>query len=47
MKLVIKSILQELKSLTENLKRTAGYECHEGEKEENRRKNRYKDILPC
>ncbi|XP_076042974.1 uncharacterized protein LOC143026451 isoform X4 [Oratosquilla oratoria] len=37
---------QELKILTESLKGLAEYSCLEGEKEVNRRKNRYKDILP-
>ncbi|KAF2346964.1 Protein-tyrosine phosphatase-like [Trinorchestia longiramus] len=37
---------QELKAITESLKSEPGFECSHGEKEENRRKNRYKDILP-
>ncbi|XP_047737222.1 uncharacterized protein LOC108680035 isoform X2 [Hyalella azteca] len=37
---------QELKAITESLKNEPGFECSHGEKEENRRKNRYKDILP-
>lgn len=37
---------QELKAITESLKNRPGFECSEGEKEVNRRKNRYKDILP-
>ena len=39
--------LQELKDITESLKSKPGFECSEGEKDVNRRKNRYKDILPC
>ena len=35
-----------LKDLTESLKRDPEYTCSEGLKEVNRRKNRYKDILP-
>ena len=38
---------QELKILSESLKGIQLYSCKEGEKEVNRRKNRYKDILPC
>jgi len=38
---------QELKLLSESLKGMPMYLCKEGEKEVNRRKNRYKDILPC
>ena len=38
---------QELKLLSESLKGLPNYSCLEGEKEVNRRKNRYKDILPC
>lgn len=38
---------QELKLLSESLKGMSMYSCKEGEKEVNRRKNRYKDILPC
>ncbi|XP_045621473.2 uncharacterized protein [Procambarus clarkii] len=37
---------QELKLLTESLKTRPDYCCLEGEKDVNRRKNRYKDILP-
>lgn len=37
---------QDLKLLTESLKSRAEYCCNEGEKDVNRRKNRYKDILP-
>lgn len=37
---------QELKLLSESLKGLSMYSCKEGEKEVNRRKNRYKDILP-
>lgn len=35
-----------LKDLTESLRRNPEYQCSEGLKEVNRRKNRYKDILP-
>lgn len=38
---------QELKLLSESLKGIQAFSCKEGEKEVNRRKNRYKDILPC
>ena len=38
---------QELKLMSESLKGLPMYSCNEGEKEVNRRKNRYKDILPC
>jgi len=38
---------QELKLLGESLKGMPMYSCSQGEKEVNRRKNRYKDILPC
>lgn len=38
---------QELKLLSESLKGLPMYSCKEGEKEVNKRKNRYKDILPC
>ena len=38
---------QELKLLGESLKGLPSHSCKEGEKEVNRRKNRYKDILPC
>ncbi|XP_042871197.1 uncharacterized protein LOC122252668 isoform X2 [Penaeus japonicus] len=37
---------QDLKLLTESLKGRPEYCCLEGEKDVNRRKNRYKDILP-
>lgn len=37
---------QSLKDLTERLKRDAEYSTSEGLKDVNRRKNRYKDILP-
>lgn len=37
---------QSLKELTESLRRNADFQCSEGLKEVNRRKNRYKDILP-
>lgn len=38
---------QELKQFSENLKSDPDYFCKEGEKSVNRKKNRYKDILPC
>jgi tyrosine-protein phosphatase non-receptor type 12/18/22 len=38
---------QELKFFSEILKTSKQYSCSEGEKEVNRKKNRYKDILPC
>lgn len=38
---------QKLKALTEQLKREEDYASSEGLKDVNRRKNRYKDILPC
>ncbi|KAL1416140.1 hypothetical protein MTO96_006409 [Rhipicephalus appendiculatus] len=37
---------QSLKELTERLKHDPEYACTEGQKEVNRKKNRYKDILP-
>ncbi|CAL8114874.1 unnamed protein product [Orchesella dallaii] len=37
---------QELKQFSENLKTDPSYLCKEGEKGVNRKKNRYKDILP-
>ncbi|XP_054280017.1 uncharacterized protein LOC128998066 isoform X2 [Macrosteles quadrilineatus] len=37
---------QELKLFSESIKGTKQYSCSEGEKEVNRKKNRYKDILP-
>lgn len=37
---------QSLKELTERLKLDPEYACAEGQKEVNRKKNRYKDILP-
>lgn len=37
---------QALKSLSESLRSQSEYSCSEGEKEVNRKKNRYKDILP-
>ena len=37
---------QSLKELTESLRRNPEFECSEGLNEVNRRKNRYKDILP-
>ncbi|XP_046687176.1 LOW QUALITY PROTEIN: tyrosine-protein phosphatase non-receptor type 12-like, partial [Homalodisca vitripennis] len=36
----------ELKLFSESIKGTKQYSCSEGEKEVNRKKNRYKDILP-
>lgn len=36
-----------LKELTESLKCDRDYSVSEGLKDVNRRKNRYKDILPC
>lgn len=38
---------QSLKDLTESLKNDPNCTSSEGEKDVNRRKNRYKDILPC
>uniref|UniRef100_A0A1B6KNM2 protein-tyrosine-phosphatase n=2 Tax=Graphocephala atropunctata TaxID=36148 RepID=A0A1B6KNM2_9HEMI len=40
------SEFQELKLFSESIKGTKQYSCSEGEKEVNRKKNRYKDILP-
>ena len=40
-------VLQELKELTSRLKRDPKYSTSQGEREINRPKNRYKDILPC
>ncbi|CAG0898656.1 unnamed protein product [Darwinula stevensoni] len=37
---------QNLKLVSESLKSLSEYSCKEGEREVNRRKNRYKDILP-
>ncbi|XP_023236807.1 uncharacterized protein DDB_G0283357-like isoform X1 [Centruroides sculpturatus] len=37
---------QKLKDLTEQLKHDPNYSCSQGECDVNRRKNRYKDILP-
>ncbi|XP_063851164.1 tyrosine-protein phosphatase non-receptor type 12-like isoform X2 [Scylla paramamosain] len=37
---------QELKQLTESLRGRSDFSCTQGEKDVNRRKNRYKDILP-
>uniref|UniRef100_A0A1B6E8P0 protein-tyrosine-phosphatase n=1 Tax=Clastoptera arizonana TaxID=38151 RepID=A0A1B6E8P0_9HEMI len=37
---------QELKLFSESIKGTKQYSCSEGEKDVNRKKNRYKDILP-
>lgn len=37
---------QSLKELTESLRHDPEYACSEGLKDVNRRKNRYKDILP-
>ena len=41
------STFQALKSLSDSLKTQPEYSCSEGEQEVNRKKNRYKDILPC
>ncbi len=38
---------QSLKSFSDSLKTQAEFSSSEGEKEVNRKKNRYKDILPC
>ena len=38
---------QTLKELTETLKSDPNCASDEGENDVNRRKNRYKDILPC
>ena len=38
---------QSLKELTESLKHDSYYSCSHGLMDVNRRKNRYKDILPC
>lgn len=40
------SEFQELKLFSETIKGCKQYSCSEGEKEVNRKKNRYKDILP-
>ena len=40
-------IFQALKSLSESLRNQSEYSCSQGEQEVNRKKNRYKDILPC
>ncbi|KAG0716844.1 hypothetical protein GWK47_008669 [Chionoecetes opilio] len=40
------SALQELQQLTESLKARTEFSSAQGEKDVNRRKNRYKDILP-
>ncbi|XP_043232412.1 mediator of DNA damage checkpoint protein 1-like [Amphibalanus amphitrite] len=40
------SEFQELKNISDSLKSQKYYACTEGEKSFNRRKNRYKDILP-
>ncbi|CAG7721392.1 unnamed protein product [Allacma fusca] len=40
------SEFQELKQFSENLKNDPDHVCREGEKNVNRKKNRYKDILP-
>lgn len=37
----------KLKELTEFLKNDPNYPMHEGQSDVNRKKNRYKDILPC
>ena len=38
---------QSLKLFSDQLKCQPDYSCAEGEKDVNRKKNRYKDILPC
>ena len=38
--------MQELKSFSDELKTNEEYSCSEGDRESNRKKNRYKDILP-
>ena len=38
---------QALKAFSDGLKGQADFSSSEGEKEVNRKKNRYKDILPC
>jgi protein tyrosine phosphatase len=38
---------QSLKELTETLKRDEDFLCGQGLEDVNRKKNRYKDILPC
>ena len=47
MKLKLCLFFQALKSFSDSLKTQSDYSCSEGEKEVNRKKNRYKDILPC
>jgi len=42
-----KKSFQELKSFSDSLKQLPEFSCKEGEKDVNRKKNRYKDILPC
>lgn len=37
----------KLKELTESLKSDPSYPMNEGQSDVNRKKNRYKDILPC
>lgn len=37
----------KLKELTESLKSDESYPMNEGQSDVNRKKNRYKDILPC
>ena len=40
-------LFQSLKAFSDGLKQQADFSCKEGEKDVNRKKNRYKDILPC
>jgi hypothetical protein len=39
--------LQSLKLFSENIKCISQFGSGEGEKDVNKKKNRYKDILPC
>ncbi|KAG1679861.1 Leucine-rich repeats and immunoglobulin-like domains protein 3 [Nymphon striatum] len=41
-----RTLMEKLKELTDRLKHDPGYACKAGQLETNRRKNRYKDILP-
>ena len=40
-------LVQALKAFSDGLKGQTDFSASEGEKEVNRKKNRYKDILPC
>ena len=40
-------VAQSLKLFSDHLKSQEDFTCSEGEKDVNRKKNRYKDILPC